>query len=279
MRISEVFGYSVADFSNEAIQSRKDRHCPFRQAPCTKSSITDPIGVCTLSDGDEAASLCPVRFLERDVALKEAAKLAFGPSANFGVFPEIRILNVPGAEGKRDRKIGKVDFLLGLIEKDQVVDFAAVEFQAVYFSGGEIRTPMKHFIATGQLEDADRRPDFRSSAQKRLVPQLQLKVPVFRRWGKKFFVVTDTQFFRALPQFNATNAFSSEVTWLAFPIKNLGQSYSMQQPEIIYSQWDDVQTALREGEPPDPQDILNELQLKLSLPPSRRPRILSGLEG
>ena len=277
MLISEVFGYGVDDLSDEAQATRRNRQCPFRNSDCTKSSKTDPIGICTLSDSVEAASLCPVRFVEGDRIFMDAARLAFGEGASFGIYPEIRILKIAAEhEGERDRKIGKVDFILGRIDGGTVVDFAAVEVQAAYFSGSEIRTPMNYFLEHGQLDidNSDRRPDFRSSAQKRLVPQLQLKVPVFRRWGKKFFVVVDTQFFRALPTFSQTTQANSELTWLRYPIAKSGNSYTMQDVQVVYSEWDEVQNSLREGTPPEPSEIVDELQTKLDGPPSRRPRVL-----
>lgn len=277
MRISEIFGYGVEDLSDEARKTRADKHCPFRDSPCTKSSKTDPIGICSLSDGDEAASLCPVRFIENDRIFNDAARIAFGEGASFGIFPEVRILKIEGEDGERDRKIGKVDYVLGRINNGQVVDFAAVEVQAVYFSGGETRSPMNYFLKHGALDlaNSDRRPDFRSSAQKRLVPQLQLKVPVFRRWGKRFFVVVDTQFFRALPSFSETTAGNSEVTWLSYPIKKNGSRYNLEAANVIYSEWDEVQNALREGVPPDPSEIIDELQTKLEWPEARRPRVMT----
>jgi hypothetical protein len=114
------------------------------------------------------------------------------------------------------------------------------------------------------LLDTFRRPDFRSSAQKRLIPQLQLKVPVFRRWGKKFFVVVDSQFFHSLPEFRTTSAANSEVTWLVYPLKLSKQSYRMDAVDAVFTEWDDVQTSLREGRAPDPSEIISELQLKFA---------------
>ena len=266
MLIAEIFGYGVDNQTEKVWESRRAKRCPFRGGPCTKSSKTKPIGICSLSDGGEAASLCPVRFIERDVIFKDAARLAFGEHVRFGIFPEVRILKIKaGAEGERDRKIGKVDYLLGRIEDDAVVDFAAVEVQAVYFSGGEIRSPLQYYMENQSLDlaNSDRRPDFRSSAQKRLVPQLQLKVPVFRRWGKKFFVVVDTQFFRALPPFSATTRSNSEVTWLVYPIAKVENNYALGDVNIVYSEWDEVRNALREGTPPEPDEIVAELQAKL----------------
>ena len=266
MLIAEIFGYGVDNQTEEAWESRRAKRCPFRDGPCTKSSKTNPIGICSLSDGGEAASLCPVRFIERDIIFTDAARFAFGERIRFGIFPEVRILKIEaGTGGERDRKIGKVDYLLGKIEDDTVVDFAAVEVQAVYFSGVEIRSPLQYYMEnqTLDLANSDRRPDFRSSAQKRLVPQLQLKVPVFRRWAKKFFVVVDTQFFGALPPFPATTRANSEVTWLSYPIAKAGADYVLGDVNIVYSEWDEVRNALREGTPPEPDEIISELQAKL----------------
>lgn len=265
MLISEVFGYGVDNQTEEAWESRRAKRCPFRDTPCTKSSKTDPIGICSLADGTTAASLCPVRFVERDLIFIDAARLAFGDGVEFGIFPEVRILKIENEDGGRDRKIGKVDYVLGRIEDGEVIDFAAVEVQAVYFSGGETRSPLQFYMEHQVLdiENSDRRPDFRSSAQKRLVPQLQLKVPVFRRWGKRFFVVVDTQFFGALPPFAETTRANSEVTWLAYPIERTGADYSLGDVRVVYSEWEEVRNALREGTPPEPNEIMAELQEKL----------------
>ncbi|WP_371392488.1 NotI family restriction endonuclease [Glycocaulis abyssi] len=264
MLISEIFGFGVDNQSPEARSSRSQKRCPFRSTACTKASKSDPIGICSLSDGNEAASLCPVRFLEGGKVFRDAAHIAFGEGAEIAVFPEIRILKVV-QEGQKTRKIGKVDFLIGKIESDRVADFAAIEVQAVYFSGGETRSPMKHYLQHGTLDiaNSDRRPDFRLSAQKRLAPQLQLKVPVFRRWGKKFFVVVDSHFFASLPSFKSTTASNSEVTWLSYPIAKSGDDYTLGAANVVYSEWDEIQTSLREGTPPEPADIILELQTKL----------------
>lgn len=189
MNVSEVFGHDISNHSANAWADRDAKVCPFKKSPCNKASKVDPIGICSISDGFEAASLCPNRFLQDNVVFRDAARLAFGSGCRVAVFPELRILQIP--DPKRDgvfKKIGKVDFVLGNIRAGQVVDFCAVEIQAAYFSGTEIRSALQHFLKNHNFGtfDIDRRPDFRSSAQKRLVPQLQLKVPVFRRWGKSF---------------------------------------------------------------------------------------------
>lgn len=164
------------------------------------------------------------------------------------------------------KKIGKVDFVLGKIVSGAVTDFCAVEVQASYFSGTETRSALKRFIESRNFGNLNvfRRPDFRSSAQKRLIPQLQLKVPVFRRWGKKFFVVVDSQFFRSLPKFRETSPANSELTWLVYPLARIDESYQMQKVQPTFTEWADVETSLREGRAPDPNEIIAELQLKFA---------------
>ena len=278
MKVAEIFGYDVSDLSVAAWRARDARHCRFRNSPCTKSSKIDPLGVCTLSDGQSAAALCPVRFLEHQRIFADAAAIAFGQGSSFGVFPEIRILEIPHKdEGGRSNKIGKVDFLLGEIDDGRITDFAAVEIQAAYFSGGSLRKVFEHFMTERSLDGIDtrRRPDFRSCAQKRLIPQLQLKIPVFRRWGKKFFVVVDKEFFDSLPAVPETTPSNSELTWLSYPIVHDGLAYSLSDPRIAYSEWDEIQNSLREGKPPEPHEIIREMQAKLDGPIKRRPQIFS----
>ncbi len=278
MEIAEIFGHSVEDHSAEVWLDRTNKHCRFRNSPCTKSSKTDPLAICSLSNGSSAAALCPVRFLEKGKIFRDAASIAFGSGFNFGIFPEIRILEIASKspDGKT-KKIGKVDFLLGKIEDETVTDFAAVEIQAAYFSGTSLRPAFKSYNELRSMSghDTNRRPDFRSCAQKRLMPQLQLKIPVFRRWGKKFFVVVDKEFFKSLPPFERTSQSNSELTWLIYPIEHHGLKIELGNCEPIFSGWDDVQNSLREGRPPEPEDIVQELQAKLSGPDRGKPIILT----
>jgi len=278
VKVGEVFGYGIDDQSEAAWTSRNVRRCPFRETKCTKSSKTDPLGICSLSNGMIAASLCPVRFLEGGRIFRDAARIAFGTNTTFAVFPEIRILEIARqSDNERVRKIGKVDFLIGKISDGKVVDFAAVEIQAAYFSGGSLRTVFQTYMDTHSVEGIEtrRRPDFRSCAQKRLIPQLQLKIPVFRRWGKKFFVVVDSAFFGSLPHFPSTSQSNSELTWLAYPLARKETGYTLSDPVIVFSEWDEVQNSLREGKPPEPSEIIQELQAKLDGPSKRRPLVLS----
>jgi hypothetical protein len=199
---------------------------------------------------------------------RDAARIAFGKGVKCVAVPEVRVLEVL-RDGKR-KKIGKVDFLLTHIAEGEAVDFAALEVQAVYISGKTIRPAFDHYIRTGELAgDGKRRPDFRSSAQKRLMPQLALKVPIFRRWGKRFFVATDSTFFSELPSMNPQSSGNSEVTWLSYGFeRQLEGGYRMQPPTVIHTLWDDVETALREGKAPEKSELLAQLSESAAKLPS-----------
>ena len=223
------------------------------------------MGICSLSDGARATVLCPVRFLEGGRIFIDAARLAFGNNQECIAVPEVRLLEVVGSTGKK-KKIGKVDFLLAQVVNQEAVDFAALEIQSVYISGRSIRPAFENYLDEGQLpEGSRRRPDFRSSAQKRLMPQLALKVPIFRRWGKRFFVAVDSSFFDTLPQIRTQTAGNAEVTWLVYPFAHLPVGgYRMEDPMIYHTLWEDVLDSLREGEPPERSELLTQLTKEVS---------------
>jgi len=265
LKIGEVFGHSVDNFSQTASTDRASKNCNFRKARCNKGNSTDPLGICSFSNGAAATVVCPARFQERLRLFADAGQLAFGPEKKVAVIPEIRVLRVE-VPGKSPRRIGKIDFMLAALDDNgNAVDFAALEVQAVYISGKSIRPAFNHFLDKKVLpEFAERRPDFRSSAQKRLMPQLSLKVPVFRRWGKRFFVAVDQTFFDALPAMPTVDHIeNSEVTWLVYPFKKSGKIFEMGPPRAVFTLWDEVVAALREGSAPKPGEMLAELQANL----------------
>jgi len=257
LQIGEVFGHDTA---LSASRPKRNLHpCPFRGNECTKGGIKSPLGICSLTDGRAATAVCPVRFLERGIMFRDAAKIAFGEGVQCVAVPEVRVLEVH--RGGKSKKIGKVDFLLVRLDGGKAVDFAALEVQAVYISGASIRPAFDHYIKTGELLDnGKRRPDFRSSAQKRLMPQLALKVPIFRRWGKRFFVATDSGFFSELPSISPQSPDNGEVTWLGYELaRSPAGGYHMLPPKVVHTLWDDVEIALREGTAPEKSDLLQQL--------------------
>lgn len=111
--------------------------------------------------------------------------------------------------------VKEINFLqrpTGALEGDELIAFSsilcgrlsngALEMQAVYFSGDEMSPEFRalagHAGHSIPFPVGRRRPDDRSSGPKRLMPQLQTKVPSLRRWGKKMAVVIDEGFFSSL---------------------------------------------------------------------------------
>jgi hypothetical protein len=256
LQIAEVFGHDTAIPIEENI--RRAARCPFLEQPCTKQSKTNPLGICSYTDGSVATIVCPYRFRETGRIFTDAGRAAFGPGKLVLAVPEVRLLEIPGT----GRKIGKIDYIIALLdENEDPVDFAALEVQAVYISGKSTREPFEHYLRTGGIHsNGRRRPDFRSSAQKRLMPQLSLKVPVFRRWGKRFFVAVDASFFLAMPKLPTVTEDNAEITWLVYPFERNPEGFTMGEPTVYHTLWDDVLTSLREGHPPTREELLAGLK-------------------
>lgn len=103
------------------------------------------------------------------------------------------------------------------------LEWCAMETQAVYFSGagmeGALEAIRSHPDESLPFPDRIRRPDHRSSAPKRLMPQLQIKVPALRRWGRKMAVVVDRHFFDWMGSLNPAGDISScDIVWFIVDI-------------------------------------------------------------
>jgi Restriction endonuclease NotI len=80
-------------------------------------------------------------------------------------------------------------------------DFASIRDQGT--GDNDLPTPARN-----------RRADFRSSGPKRLLPQLQIKVPSLRRWGKKMIVIVDAPFFNSLgPMEEVGDISNADIVW------------------------------------------------------------------
>ena len=75
----EVFGFPISDQSEEAKRHRHHRLCPFnnRVPSCTKDKIDDPLGVCSIYEGEVPTIVCPVRFREAWHIASDAAEIFF----------------------------------------------------------------------------------------------------------------------------------------------------------------------------------------------------------
>jgi hypothetical protein len=155
-----------------------------------------------LLDCSDPVAVAEVGFLQRPPSLIEATEQH----------------DPPGGDGKADLAVGRIDCVLVSPDLTGPMKWCALEVQAVYFSGDAMSGEYRHILEW----DGDgvpppkgrRRPDWRSSGPKRLMPQLQIKVPSLRRWGKKMAVLVDEPFFRSLSRMDEVADVSScDIVW------------------------------------------------------------------
>ena len=110
---------------------------------------------------------------------------------------------------------------------DLIPKWFGLEIQAVYFSGTGMRADFELLrnddghLPPGPL--AVRRPDWRSSSAKRLMPQLEIKAPTLGRWGTKLAVAVDLPFFKAIGGASAKPSHDlgdGDILWLVPQISN-----------------------------------------------------------
>jgi len=77
--LAEVFGFPIDNQSAEAQRYRQLRLCPYnnRVPSCTKGKASDPLGVCSIFDGQELAITCAVRLRQDWLIAEDAARFFF----------------------------------------------------------------------------------------------------------------------------------------------------------------------------------------------------------
>ncbi len=192
-------------FGAATAPSALDR-CPFRAGKphCSKAG-----GVCSLQRYErigehrsgapvgEPVITCPHRFEEDQLLLRWLAEIVgFDPDA-IEFAREVPFMR----NNVTQRPAGKLDWIIAQ-RRGGALEWVPLEVQAVYFSGKKMETDFQELqhdpAAAPPFPREVRRPDWRSSSAKRLMPQLQVKAPTMRRWGKKIAVAIDKPFFEAI---------------------------------------------------------------------------------
>jgi hypothetical protein len=242
--IGELFGENLEGLSwndiqrlgHLALESEKPKPCRFRGSSCHKAG-----GVCTLRlyekrgemalpCSDDLVTICPSRFLENGIVFSWVAREILKAASPI-VLSELPFL--VSKSGKREKPVGKIDNVL-VVPKRGHLNWCALEMQAVYFSGKAMRSDfnlMKNLRKEGiPFPTEQRRPDFRSSGPKRLMPQLQVKVPTISRWGKKTAVVVDLPFWESVGEMiEVGNISNCDIAWF---VVNYKKNSSTKQFEI-----------------------------------------------
>lgn len=245
--IGEWYGRSFMQMSDgERRQFSEIQLLPKRERPTiicpARSSVNNVLctkdgGICSLRlyqqsiagdassvPGDEGqlCTTCPYRFYENNIIFQWIGEKILG-NTKPTIVGEIGFLERDeNASADRSDRIGRED--VGRIDHVLVhpdislMAWCAVEMQAVYFSGESMAKDFRDIAVTAGEKTpfplGRRHPDFRSSGPKRLMPQLQIKVPTLRRWGKKMCVVVDRMFFGALGRMETVSDVSNcDIAW------------------------------------------------------------------
>lgn len=168
----------------------------------------------------ELRATCPYRFHDRLDVFNWVGEVILGDPDPVLV-GEVGFLEAGATtDNAGGDDVGRIDMVL--VSNKTVAGapmaWAALEIQAVYFSGDAMRGEFEAFADPSMdwviFPAGRRRPDYRSSGPKRLMPQLQIKVPTLRRWGKKMAVVVDRAFFDSIGDMdNVTDISNADIAW------------------------------------------------------------------
>jgi len=208
--------------------------CPFRTTDQKMIFCTKNGGVCsirlyqedtktnavTIAEGlpGTLTATCPHRFKESQAVYQWVGETILH-DANPVVIGEVGFLESPlheDVEGDEADDVGKIDNILISTILGPLA-WCPLEIQGVYFSGTSMSVEFDHLVTNQEslpFPAGNRHPDYRSSGPKRLMPQLQIKVPSLRRWGKKMAVVIDECFFHSLGKMdNVADLSNADIAW------------------------------------------------------------------
>jgi len=226
--------------------------CPFRSTTANQILCTKPGGVCSLrpyqldeetgrvftptGEGNYLVTTCPHRFKQRGLIFNWIAETLLGCPEPLIVgevgFLEQETVSTRGNAKVADAEdVGRIDNVL-VHPTREPLHWGALEIQAVYFSGPSMSrefSSIRRWRRKGlPFPTAIRRPDYRSSGPKRLMPQLQIKVPTLRRWGKKMAVVVDRSFFVALGSMDDVGDVSNcDIAWFVVDYDETGGEFAL----------------------------------------------------
>jgi len=279
---AELFGQAVEQITTSDLQraSRADHkriRCPFKleNARCHKKG-----GVCSLvlfereADGNVRISgrpvtTCPARFYEGEIVYRWVGETLVGTATPVVVNEVSFLMGESGSmEDLSETEVGRIDSVL-VNTSNQRLEWCALEMQAVYFSGKSMENDfrvMRNWKGPGlPFPAVHRRPDFRSSGPKRLMPQLQIKVPTLRRWGKKMAVVVDKAFWESLGAMRKVQHLSSaDIVWFVVTFEGPKEGrYQLSRHDVVFTTLESAVEGLTGGTPVSLEQFENSIREKL----------------
>ncbi len=265
--LAEVFGFPYDNLSQHPERYRRMKLCPYnnRVPSCTKNSVKDPLGVCSVFENEQPVITCPVRFRQNWLIIEDAANFFFPGDVTWTALREVRLNDAEG------NSAGDVDFVLvALDEQEKIVDFGALEVQAVYISGN-VSNPFNYYMqhrheTPNFLWERYVRPDYLSSSRKRLVPQLIYKGRILLRWQKHMAVAVQDNFFATLPELPSVSSEEADIAWFVYRMAHDREQnlYELVRERIVYTQLTPALTAITTPPVGDVNDFVSRLQDKLN---------------
>ncbi|MBW4492898.1 MAG: hypothetical protein KME26_07385 [Oscillatoria princeps RMCB-10] len=267
--LAEVFGFPPDNLSPEAERYRGHRLCPYNNKvpSCTKDKANDPLGVCSVFEGDEVAITCPIRFRQDWIIADDAAAFFFPERATWTSLTEIRI------NDKHGQSAGNIDVVLvAYDDRGRVTDFGSLEIQSVYISGN-VRRPFEYYMedpANRSNMDWTRqrnypRPDYLSSSRKRLAPQLIYKGGILKSWHKKQAVALHKGFYSTLPPLPEVEKQEADMAWLIYDLTRDSERnlYQLTLSRTVYTLFQPALERITAPEAGSIDDFIDHLQEKL----------------
>ncbi len=280
--IGELYGHDFSKLLADQIRKLskaafKSQPCPFRGGMCNKKG-----GVCSLRqysktgavvaplEDNSLTSTCPSRFYDSGTALRWVGKTLIGDDAPV-VLTELPFLMTTPNDGinSSPSAVGKIDMVL--VHSDtKNLRWCALEMQAVYFSGPGMTQEFKTMKTWNELNipfpKSIRRPDFRSSGPKRLMPQLQIKVPTISRWGKKMAVIVDLPFWKSLGSITEVESVSNcDIAWFVVKYEQENGRFVLKPSTLHLTTLDRAVEGLTGGKPTSLTSFEKTLRTKLSI--------------
>lgn len=265
----EVFGFPVDNFSETALRYRSNKLCPFNnKVPnCTKDKAADPLGTCCVAADAGPAITCPIRFRQHWIIADHGAEFFFPKKSKWTSLTEVKL------KDKYDKSAGNIDLVLvAYDDKGKVVDFGALEVQAVYISGN-IRKPFEYYMRdpkkNAKMNWKNQKfwpgPDYLSSSRKRLAPQLIFKGGILHAWKKKTAVALDAGFFATLPPLAEVPKAEAEMAWFVYDLKfsKLENFYTLTRTKTVYTAFEPSLNQITKSEAGHIEDFIKSLQNKL----------------
>ena len=154
-----------------------------------------------------------------------------------------------------------------------VIDFGALEVQAVYISGN-VRNPFEFYMEDPKAnQDMDwagqvnyPHADYLSSSRKRLAPQPIFKGGIFKSWRKRSAVALNSGFFNSLPELTEVPKKEADVAWLIYDLvrDKCENAFKLTLVREVFTKFDESLEKITRSEAGNVDDFLSVLQEKVN---------------